>query len=1069
MKKIFLSFLSNPVLATLVFVLILAGGAMALASMHRELLPDFSLDEILIEAEYPGASPTEVQDGIIRKIEEALKGMEGVADYITRSEENHGSAEVAVRYGYDSTTVLNRIRSRIEAISTFPSGAEKPVITEQLNRTEVLRLYVAAQLPEQQHKELARSIQDDLRALPGVTQVELVGVRDYEINVEISEERLRSFNLHFQDVAERIASESFDLFGGSIRTADRTIRIRTLGSRCTAEDLATLPLLTQKNGAVVTLDRVADIKDGFTDDTSSVAVNGRRAVVFVLNKTRTEDALEISETVKEYVRQKRLQLPNTLDFNILYDSTEDLRSRIALMAINGLGGLCLVMLLLWLFLDSRLGFWVGMGIPVSVLGTLAVICSLGGTINMLSLFGLIIILGIVADDAIVVGENIFLHVQRGLSPPAAALKGVQEVGPPVFAAVLTTVLAFVPLAFLNDTIGKFLRILPLVVIPCLLISLLESLLLLPAHLAHGLKLKKQKKQDKRNSPPLMKRLRRMRNRIKKMPTLFADKHYPPLIERVLKFRYVWLSGGLCVLLLCMGLFPAGFVTIEALPDTGGRLLISSITMPSGTSERLTRQAVSQVEQGLLQLTSNLGTAAEGFNLKRMSVVGATLSEDSETGSNLGGVQVILDSDLHADLTSLDFLERWEEAVGPVNGAESVVFESVVEGPPGEPIEIWLRGRDYTVLKKAAREMTEALQAVPGVRRIRSDLSSQVDELRCTLKPEAAHLGITQTELARQIRAAFYGVESVRLQRSRDDVRVKVRYTGKERASLATLDSLRIRTPDGANIPLYSVAELSLSKGASVIRRVNGMRCLTVTAGVDESATNADEIIAYLSKGVAEDMKKRFPGLDVSFEGDERQMEEALSGLTIGYPLALLGIFFVVATIFRSYAQPLLILCIIPFGISGAVVAHLVAGVNISLMTLFGMAALSGIVVNDAIVFIERINKNLLAGAEIFQAIKDAGRHRFRAILLTTISTVGGLTPLLLENNLSAQFLKPMALAISAGLVVSTVATLVLIPCLFAALSDLRLFYHRFRTGETASREMLEPYPARFNKALEEAL
>ena len=1066
MNRQFLVIISNPVLSTLILILTMAAGTMALAFMHRELFPDFSMDEILVEMEYPGASPSEIQDGIIRKIEDALEGMEGVGEYVTSSEDNRASAEIMVRHGYDATTLSNRIRSRVDAISTFPASAERPVINVEQHRTEVMRLYVAADLPERQRKELARSIGDELRGLPAVSQVKLLGVRDYEIGVELSEERLRGLGLGLQDVSHRIASQNLERFGGYVRTDDRNIRIRTLGRKLTARDMSTIPILASESGSLVTLGYVAEIRDEFTEDSVQVAVNGRPAIVFVINKTRAEDALRISRSVREYMHKKQSQLPEHIDFNILYDMTEDLRSRMILLVRNGIAGLCLVTFLLWLFLDPRLSFRIVMGILFSIFGTLAAVWCMGGTINMLSLFGLIMVLGIVADDAIVVGENIHMHLVRGVSPPEAALKGIREVGGPVFAAVLTTVLAFIPLVFIGDTIGKFLRILPLVVIPCLCISLLESLLLLPVHLVHNQRPRKKNDRESTEIPLILKPLWRLYDRTKRLPDLFATRLYPLFLENVLPLRYVWLSGGLCALMLCAGLYLSGHIKIETLPDTGGRLFTASVAMNNGTSERMTRQAVSRIEQGLLRVLAAMGGDGYQYGINRMSIVGSSLSEEPENGSHLGGVQVILGLGENGVVPDDKLLDRWERAIGTVDGVESIVFESIVEGPPGEPVVVWIRGQDTEALTNATRDITARLRTIPGIRRIRSDLSTRVDELRCTLKPEAAHLGITLEGLAGQVRAAFYGVEPVRLQRGRDEVRIKVRYTGKERTSIGSLDSLRIRAPNGVNVPLRSVADVSLAKGESIIRRVNGMRCMTVTADVDNSIITTDEILAYLERNLTKDLEAESPGLDISFEGEERHMEESLHDLAIGYALALLGIFFVIATMFRSYAQPMLILLTIPFGIAGAVAGHFIADCNISLMSLFGIVALSGIGVNDTIVFIERINKNLIAGMEFFQAIKNAGQHRFRAILLTTVSTLGGLAPLLLEPQLSARILKPMALAISSGLLMSTVATLVFIPCMFAALSDLRMLLHRIRTGRWAPREELEPSPARYDILLE---
>lgn len=579
MKQIFLVFARNTVFANIVLVLIIVAGIMAATAMQRELFPDFSMDEIAVEVSYPGASPREVEEGVILKIEDALAGMEGIAQYTTRCEESRGSAGITVKHGYDTASLLNRIRSRIGAISTFPGGVENPLITEVMHRTEVMKLFLSADVPEQHLKEVGRLIRDDLRQLDGVSQIELVGVRPYEIQVEIPEARLRAFGLTLEAVAERISQSSLNASGGTIRTGVRDIRIRVPALKVSGRDLVGVAVLTRQDGSILTLGHLADIRDGFSDDTMEMTVDGRPAVGLEIYKTRKEDALEISRAVTRYIREKNPGLPEDVRIGILYDLTEDLRSRIDLMVKNGVLGLCLVLLMLWLFLDFRLGFWAGLGIPVSILGALVVVWAMGGTINMLSLFGLITVLGIVVDDAIVVGEAVFHHYQKGLAPLDASLAGITEVGMPVAAAILTMVLAFLPLAFIGDIIGKFLSILPGVVIPCLIVSLMECMFLLPAHLAHGLK----------GNPVRKRRLQGtgIHQRTRRGLDRFARRVYLPFLRKALAHRYVSICAAICLSCLCTGLVLGGMVRFEVLPETGSALVSASVKLPGGTSASLT--------------------------------------------------------------------------------------------------------------------------------------------------------------------------------------------------------------------------------------------------------------------------------------------------------------------------------------------------------------------------------------------------------------------------------------------------------------------------------------------------
>jgi multidrug efflux pump subunit AcrB len=1063
MKRILTAFARNTVFANIAIIMILISGALAIKFMQRELFPDFSMGEISIVVPYPGASPSEVEEGIIRYIEEALEGMEGVAEYTTKSDENQGSAAISVKSGYHVSNVMDRIRNNIGAISTFPQGAEKPMITEVMHRSEVMKIYLAGALTEHELKDLAFQIKDGLRLLPGVSQINLTGIRDYEIDIEIPEERLRAYGLSFDDVSKSIAASNLNLSCGVIRTDQKEVRIRSIGRKYTADELSSIVVLTEPDGSMVTLDQIAEIKDTFTDDTNEISVNGQDAVVFGIFKTRREDAFDISVKVNAFVENKQSQLPEGTRIGILYDSTDYLRSRIDLLVKNGIMGMCLVLLLLWMFLDLKLSFWAGIGIPVSILGALAVVWAMGGTINMLSLFGLITVLGIVVDDAIIVGEAIFHHRQKGLSPLDAAVEGVQEVGIPVAAAILTTAIAFLPFLFIADVIGKFISILPMIVIPCLIVSLIECIFLLPTHLIHGLKCKTEHNRILQIMP--FRKLAAFQHYTRCSIDKFADRVYLPILKEMLKMRYISLCTTICVLFISLGFILGGIVKFEALPDAEGYLISSSIKFPAGTSSNVTRKAVEKVESALLNISKDIELKKdESFLKNRMVSVGSTLAEDddAETGHHVGGILAIVSTSENRSLKINEILNLWEQAVGDIPGAKSILYEGMSEGPPGDPIEVRLRGHNLDKLKKAASEFTAELHKINGVHQIQSDGFSGIDEIHFSLKPEARLLGLTQENMAQQIRAAFYGQEAVRLQRGRDDVRVKVHYTNAERKDLSTLKNIRLSTDNGHKVPLLSVADVTFSKGYESINRVDGMRCLNINAAVDMDKADPNEIIEDLSNGFLIELSEKYPGLDISFQGDEKHMHDAIGGLFIGFPMAILGIFIIVASTFRSYAHPFIILFTVPFGIIGGIFGHLLMGYDLSLMSIFGMVALSGIVVNDAIVLIERINENLAQGTPFFQAIQNAGRRRFRAIVLTTISTVGGLAPLILETSLQAQFLIPMALSISAGLIFATILTLIQIPCLFVVLNDLRLLSNRLFTGEWAKkREALEPAIKRY--------
>lgn len=1066
MKRIFVTFARNTVFANIVLVLIFMAGAMAVTFMKRELFPDFSMDEISIEVAWPGAVPDEVEEGIVRKIEEALEGMEGIREYETKSEENGGSALITVQSGYETSDVLDRVRNRVGGISTFPRDAEEPVITELMHRTEVMKIFLSGNMSERTLREWAFRVKDELRVLPGVSQIETAGVRDHEIGIEVSERRLREFGMSFDDIAEAVSAANLNLSAGTIHSKSKDIRVRTMERKYNGKDFAKIVVKAGPDGEMVTLDRVAEIRDGFTENFNAVSANGEKAVILAIYKTREEDALSISEAVRSHIEKEQARTPDGAKIEVFFDATEDLRSRIDLLVKNGLMGLCLVLLLLWMFLDIRLSFWAGMGIPVSILGALVIVWAMGGTINMLSLFGLITVLGIVVDDAIVVGEAVFHHRKRGLPPLAAAVEGIREVGMPVFAAVLTTIVAFIPFALVGDIIGKFMAVLPAVVIPCLVVSMVECLFLLPAHLGHGRK-------NGENRPN--RRFEPIHRYTGKALEWFIGHAYLPFLTRCLQWRYISLCAAVCVLFLSLGLVLGGIVKFEALPESDGHLITSGVRFPAGTPATVTQRAVNRIESALHEVSGRMKTRSGEPLLKgSLTVVGKTFGEgseedddDAETGRNVGGVQaVLLESDKRG-IVMKKILDEWKTATGPIPGAESLTFEGVSDGPPGDPIEAWLRGHDTETMLAAANELMDRLRRIEGASQVRTDYSPGIDELRLSLKPEARTLGLTVNDLADQARSGFYGREALRLQRGRDDVRVKVRYSGDERTRVSSLRNMRIRTGDGREIPLSSVAEIGFSSGCASITRVDGMKLIRVIADVDEDIADSDEIISDLEENFLPGLSARYPGLEVSFEGEEKHMKEAIGGLVVGFPLAMAAIFVIVATMFRSYVQPFTVLFTVPFGIIGGIIGHLVLGYDLSLMSVFGMVALSGVVVNDAIVLVERVNRNLASGMEFIEAVQKAGARRFRAIFLTTISTVGGLAPLIMETSLQAKFMIPMAISISAGLVFATLLTLVMLPATLVVLNDFRLLFHRIGNGVWPKREAVEPAVSR-NNEFEEA-
>ena len=1057
MKATITSFARNTVFANIVLVLILLAGVLAAKIMTRELFPQFSLDMIMVVVPYPGADPEEVEEGISRKIEEAIEGLEGIKQYRTESSENVSHTVIEIIETYDVQDVMDRVRSKVDSISTFPVDAERPVIQELLIKETVLMLALSGDMSERRLKEWAERLKDEVQQLPPISQVQVSGVRDYEIGIEISEERLREYGLSFSDVADAIRRSSLNMAGGTVRTEGEEIRLRTMGRKYTGDELAEVVVLAKPEGDIITLDRLATIKDGFIEDPLYPKLNGKPTVFLNISKTQREDTIAIAQAVKEFVEKKRQQLPTGAKLDILYDRSESLQSRINLLTRNGIIGLTLVFLTLWAFLDFRLSFWAGLGMPISVAGALAVLWAWGGTINMISLFGLIMVLGIIVDDAIVVGEAIYVQRRHTSDALHAAVGGVVEVGLPVLAAVTTTIVAFLPLAFVAGVMGKFIAILPVVVIACLSASLLECLFLLPAHLSH---LPDPHQEIKRRNP-LSRLIGAIHGFTSKGLERFVEKIYGPFMETVLQWRYLAACVMVSILLVVLGIVRGAFIKFEVFPKMDGYILNSTVEFPSGTPASVTQDAVKQIEDAMVRLADKTTTSSGKPLLEHvLSLVGGTLGEEGSSGPHVGSVQAVLIDSEFRGIHSKDLAVSWEREVGAIPGVQSLTFAGMQGGPPGAPIEVWLQGHDMSKLLLAADDLIARLKQFEGVYQIRSDFRPGKKELRLRLKPEARAMGLTVNDLARQVHAGYFGEEAIRLQRGRDDIRVRVRYTEDERKKLSDLEKVRIRTHTGMEVPLLSVAEAELVPGYATITRQDGNRRVVVSADVDTVKTNANEIIGELQSGYLGELRERFPNVFVSFQGEQKNMRESLGSLFVGFPMALLGIFIIIATIFRSYIQPVIIMLTVPFGIIGAVIGHLLMGYDLSIMSVFGMVALSGVVVNDAIVLIECINSRIASGLPFFEAVKAGGVRRFRAVFLTTISTVGGLTPLIIEKDLQARFLIPMALSLAAGVAFATLLTLGLIPCLLGILNDLRRCAHWLKTGDWPTREEVEPATSR---------
>ncbi len=1054
MRSLIRAFAHNAVFANILLCIIILVGLLASRYMIREVFPDFSLDMITVTVPWPGADPEEVEEGICIKLERAIIGIPGIRKYETVSSENMGMLAVEVKDDYDVAYVKERVRNAVDAISTFPPDAERPITEEQLLRSEVLMLSLyGEETSERVLKEWAEIIREDVLALPGISQADVLAARPYEISIEVSEQRLREYGLSFDQVAAVIRANSRNYPGGLMRTEGEEIRLRTMGRNYTGEDFAKIVALARPDGEIITLDRIAEIRDDFDENALLSRFNGKRCVSIIVQKTSEEDTLAIDRELRAYLERRRAQLPPGVFLEPWGGFTEILEARLSLLTSNGLMGVVIVFLLLWLFLDIRLSFWVGMGLPISIAGAMGIMWMIGATLNMISLFGLIMVIGIIVDDAIVVGEAIYVARKKGVAPLHAAVEGVMEVGMPVNAAVLTTIAAFVPLMFVSGIMGKFIFQLPVVVIACLSISLTECLILLPAHLNHLPDLNRKP----RGRHPFLRFGRAFHEAVNGGLERFVERIYQPLLSLALRWRYVTLTIAAALMIVMIGVIGGGLVKFVLFMDLDGDVITARIEFPNGTPLAVTQQAVEQVEQAVERVAAgHPGPEGEKLIKNIYSLVGSDITTYiPTTGSHVGGVRVELASSKNRSITSFDLMAEWEQAVGVVPGATSLTIDSMESGPPGSDIEVWLRGRDLALMLDVSKQIQEEMATYDALYQIQDDYRPGHNEFRLRLKPEARALGVTVADLGRQLFAGYFGEEALRIQRGRDDVRVRVRYPLEERRSLDEFERIRIRTAQGGEVPLLSVADVEYGPGVSVINRTDGMRRVKVTAEV-LARGNANQIAADLEQGFIAELRHKHPGIYITFEGEKRNASESFGSLAVTYPLALLGIYIIIAAMFRSYVQPLIIMVTVPFGIIGAVIGHLLMGFDLTMMSIFGMVALSGVVVNDAIVLIECVNAHLARRMSFSEALSSAGTRRFRPILLTSLSTVGGLTPMMLERDLQAQFLIPMAISISAGVAFATVLTLVLLPSLLYILNDFRLFMRWLRIGVWSKPECVEP-------------
>ena len=1047
-------FARNSVAANLLMVFIVVSGLIGLFNVRAETFPEFSLDMVSIEVPYLGAAPEEVEQAVCIRIEEAIQGIDGIKQITSTASEGMGTVQVEVEIGSDTRTVLDDIKNRVDAIDTFPEETEKPIIRELLSRRQVIDIAVSGQTDELTLKTVAERIRSELAALPEISQVELVSARPYEISIEVSELALRRHGLTFDDVARAVRRSSLDLPGGSVRSESGEILLRTIGQAYRGDEYERLVLLARADGTRLHLGDVATVVDGFAETDQFARFDVEPTILISVFRSGDQSDLEISRVVFDYVDRTAPTLSEGISLTIWQDQARVLNDRLRLMLRNGLTGFALVFIVLALFLELRLAFWVSLGIPISFLGTIMLMPGLDVTFNVVSTFAFILVLGIVVDDAIIVGENIFRHQEEHGEGLRGSIEGAREIATPVIFAVLTTVAAFTPLMFIPGFMGKMFLFVPLVVIPCLLFSLLESMSILPAHLAHI---------PTRGRPGLW---RRFQGLFTKGLATFVTRVYQPTLGVALRWRYASLAVGVSTLIVTVGMVLAGWVAFQFFPSPEAEVISASVTMPQGTAAFVTSDIVQRLELGADQLRREVqaetGTdvfrhvyAAVGDQPMVGRGPGAMRAGPGQGAGHLGEVMIELARAEEREIRAEELGNRWRGLTGPIPEATELTFRTE-EMSPGDDVDVMLIGPDVDQLRAAAAQVKEHLQAYAGVYDISDTFQAGKEELKLGITPAAETLGLSLQDLGRQVRQAFYGEEAQRIQRGRDDIRVMVRFPADQRRSLGNLESMRIRTPAGAEVPFSHVAVVEPGRGYASIKRVDRNRTVNVTASVDERVTSSGAVVGDLAGRILPEVLAEYPGVFYTFEGMQAEQRDALGGLQTGFVIALFGIFALLAIPLKSYVQPLIIMSAIPFGFVGAVWGHIIMGLNFTMMSMMGLVAVSGVVINDSLVMIDFVNRKRRRHGDVYTAVRQAGAARFRPIMLTSLTTFAGLGPLMLENSVAAAFFVPMAVSLAFGVVFATFITLILVPTSYLIVEDIRWALRKIFRLQTADTEHWEP-------------
>ena len=1025
-------FAQNHVAANLVMIAVVVTGLLVARSIRQEIYPTFTLDTVEVRMEYRGASPDEVEHSIILPIEAELRGMDLVREVRSIAREGNASVTAELVPGTDRNRGLQEVTAAIQRISLFPDDAEPPVISLDTGRRRgVLYLSIYGDLDEQGLVKFARQIEEGLLTEPGVSFVEFRGLRRPEIHIEIPQAKLRSLGLRLSDVSRAVQASALDVPAGSIKTPSGDFLLKTTERRSLAKEFAEIPILSRPDGTKVRLGDIAEIRDDFEESDNESYFNGRPSLSLSVYSAESESPLTVARSVQAFVERETANLPPSVGLSIRFNRSEEYKERIDMLLTNGSLGLILVLLALAFFLELRVAFWTAVGIPVSIVGSLVLLPTMDASINMNSLFAFIVTLGIVVDDAVVVGEEIFHRMSTGLNRLQAAIEGVQAMAVPVIFAVSTNIIAFLPLLFVPGETGRFYFVIPAVVIAVFTVSLIECFFILPAHLAH---------KGRKTRFSLFERFQERQTQLRIPIDRAIDRWYRPVVDTAVAHRYFTCTFFFGLLILSAGYVYSGRVDFVFRPSIESPFTQAEFKMPSGTPVERTREVAKEIELAARRALDRNGEE----NILTGIQVGIGQQRYSSGDAD---VSIRLVPQSQRKITAEEFCNLWREGIPEIPDLESVFFDYLY-GPGGaNEIDIQISHPEVQILREAAAEVAAAISKYPGVADVNKGFGKEMPQFNFEIKPEGRSLGITARELGTQIRHAFYGAEAIRQPREREELRVMVKRPERERGSLSSLETLLIRVPGGGEIPLNQAARILSTEAPTRIERVDGARVFNVTGNVIAGVTTGNKVLASFGKREMPEIATKYPGLRFSFEGDQREQRDSMHRMSWGLLASVFVIYAIMASLLRSYLQALIVLLVIPWSLAGAVAGHVVMGVTLSVFSVFGMIALCGMVVNGAFVLAITRNRYIASGHSAHEAVLLAAKRRFRPIILTALTTFLGLGPMIFESSFQAQYLVPMAIAVGMGTLVSAGVILILIPALMVIVDEL---------GWESLEERLEP-------------